>query len=84
MTHAMVLTGVDLDEAGRPLKWRLRILGEIKSEQMATLLLLTPGWTNTPTKSLSAKELLTAEELGWLMRQSQSSWLHGSDGGFGF
>ena len=55
MTHAMVLTGVDLDENGKSTKWKVENFGETRSVQMVTLLPQMLGWTNTPIKSLFAK-----------------------------
>ena len=55
MTHAMVLTGVDLDEMVNQLSGKLKIHGETRSVQMVTLLPQTLGWTNTHTKSLSVR-----------------------------
>lgn len=55
MTHAMVLTGVDLDETGKPLKWKVENSWEIKLETKVTLSLPMLGWTTIPIKSLFAK-----------------------------
>ena len=51
MTHAMVLTGVDLDEAGQSRKWKVENSWGTRSVQMVTLWLLMLGWMNIPTKS---------------------------------
>ena len=55
MTHAMVLTGVDLDEMVSQPSGRLKTHGETRSVQMVILLPQTLGWTNTLTKSLFVK-----------------------------
>mgnify|MGYP002227940689 CR=1 FL=1 len=55
MTHAMVLTGVDLDENGKSTKWKVETHGETRLVPMVTLLPQTLGWTNTLTKSLSVR-----------------------------
>ena len=63
MTHAMVLTGVDLDEMVSQPSGRLKTHGETRLVQMVTFLLLQMlGWTNTLIKIVVRKELLTAEE----------------------
>lgn len=54
MTHAMVLTGVDLDEMASQPSGRLKTR-KTRSVQMVTSLPQTLGWTNTLTKSLFAK-----------------------------
>ena len=55
MTHAMVLTGVDLDENGKSTKWKVENSWGDKVGTMVTLLPQTLGWTNTHTKSLSVR-----------------------------
>lgn len=55
MTHAMVLTGVDLDENGKPLKWKVENSWEKKLGKKVTLSLQINGWMNTPTKLLLEK-----------------------------
>ena len=47
MTHAMVLTGVDLDEMVSQLSGKLKTHGETRLVQMVTLLPQMLGWTNT-------------------------------------
>ena len=58
MTHAMVLTGVDLDADGKPIKWKVENSWGDKVGQKGTLSLPMPGWMNTLIKSLFAKTSL--------------------------
>ena len=63
MTHAMVLTGVDLDEAGRPLKWKVE---NSWGEKVGTdgYFVASDAWMDEYTYQIVVrKELLTAEEL---------------------
>lgn len=55
MTHAMVLTGVDLDENGKSLKWKVENSWGDKVGNKVTLLLLMLGWMNSLTKSWYVK-----------------------------
>lgn len=55
MTHAMVLTGVDLDADGKPIKWKVENSWETRSDKKVTLSLPMPGWMNTLIKSLFAR-----------------------------
>lgn len=55
MTHAMVLTGVDLAENGEPLKWKVENSWGEKVGDKGYLLLQTLGWMNLPTKSSFVK-----------------------------
>ena len=57
MTHAMVLTGVDLDEMASQLSGRLKNSWGDKVGADGYLSLETLGWTKTLTKSLSVKRL---------------------------
>ena len=56
MTHAMVLTGVDLDE--KLLNGKSKIHGGIRLVKKATLLLQMLGWMNTLIKSLFVRNFL--------------------------
>ena len=63
MTHAMVLTGVDLDEAGRSLKWKVE---NSWGEKVGTdgYFVASDAWMDEYTYQIVVrKELLTAEEL---------------------
>ena len=63
MTHAMVLTGVDLDEAGRPLKWKVE---NSWGEKVGTdgYFVASDAWMDEYTYQIVVrKALLTAEEL---------------------
>ena len=63
MTHAMVLTGVDLDEAGRSLKWKVE---NSWGENVGTdgYFVASDAWMDEYTYQIVVhKELLTAEEL---------------------
>lgn len=51
MTHAMVLTGVDLDENGAPTKWKVENSWGKMLVRKAILWPLMLGWMNIPTKS---------------------------------
>ena len=64
MTHAMVLTGVDLDADGKSVKWKVENSWGDKVGQKDTLLLPMLGWMNTPIKSLFAKTSLQLKN--WL------------------
>ena len=55
MTHAMVLTGVDLDENGKSLKWKVENSWGDKVGNKGYLLLLMLGWMNSHTKSWYVK-----------------------------
>ena len=62
MTHAMVLTGVDLDADGKPIKWKLKTLGETRSDKR--LLVASDAWMDEYTYQIVVrKDFLTAEEL---------------------
>ena len=63
MTHAMVLTGVDLDEAGRPLKWKVE---NSWGDKVGTdgYFVASDAWMDEYTYQIVVcKELLTEEEL---------------------
>ena len=76
MTHAMVLTGVDLDADGKPINGRLKTLGEIRLDKRGTLLLLMLGWMNIHIKSLFAK--ISLQLKSWLpMRLSRRFFSRG-------
>ena len=63
MTHAMVLTGVDLDEAGLPLKWKVE---NSWGDKVGTdgYFVASDAWMDEYTYQIVVrKELLTAEEL---------------------
>ena len=62
MTHAMVLTGVDLDENGKSLNGKLKIHGEIKLVTKVTLSLQTLWMDEFTYQIVVRKEFLTAEE----------------------
>ena len=64
MTHAMVLTGVDLDADGKPIKWKIENSWGDKVGQRGTLLLLMLGWMNIHIKSLFAK--ISLQLKSWL------------------
>ncbi len=77
MTHAMVLTGVDLDADGKPVKWKVENSWGDKVGQKVTLSLLMPGWMSTLIKSLSAKTSLQLKN--WQpMKQSHKYLLLGT------
>lgn len=63
MTHAMVLTGVDLDETGRSLKWKVEnSWGEKVGEK--GYFVASDAWMDEYTYQIVVrKDLLTAEEL---------------------
>ncbi|MBJ8325492.1 aminopeptidase C [Streptococcus pacificus] len=63
MTHAMVLTGVDLDENGEPLKWKIEnSWGEKVGEK--GYFVASDAWMDEYTYQIVVrKELLTKEEL---------------------
>ncbi len=62
-----VLTGVDLDADGKPVKWKVENSWGTKDWTKGYFIkLLMPGWMNTLIKSLSAKELPYSERIGSL------------------
>ena len=52
MTHAMVLTGVDLDENGKSIKWKVENSWGDKVGTDGYFVASDAGWTNTLTKLL--------------------------------
>ncbi|MEQ9809604.1 aminopeptidase C [Streptococcus jiangjianxini] len=63
MTHAMVLTGVDLDENGQPLKWKVENSWGDKVGEKGYFV-ASDAWMDEYTYQIVVrKDLLTAEEL---------------------
>ncbi len=71
MTHAMVLTGVDLDQAGRSLKWKVENSWGDKVGQKGYFV-ASDKWMDEYTYQIVVrKDLLTAEELAAYQAQPQ-------------
>ncbi|MEY1812470.1 aminopeptidase C [Streptococcus pyogenes] len=71
MTHAMVLTGVDLDETGKPLKWKVEnSWGEKVGDK--GYFVVSDAWMDEYTYQIVVrKEFLTADELAAYEKEPQ-------------
>ncbi|CRH94128.1 Aminopeptidase C [Chlamydia trachomatis] len=63
MTHAMVLTGVDLDETGKPLKWKVENSWGDKVGDKGYFVASDAWMDNYTYQIVVRKEFLSAEEL---------------------
>ena len=83
MTHAMVLTGVDLDEMVSQPSGRLKTHGETRSVQMV-IFVASDAWMDEYTYQIVVrKELLTTEEQAAYEAATNCACTMGSNGSFG-